>query len=53
MYADDTTLFYTQPDLKDVNENVNSELSNVSHWFIIANKLVPNLTKFSFLFPLS
>ena len=49
MYADDTTLFYTQPDLKNLQENVNSELQNVSKWFN-ANKLVLNLTKTSFIY---
>ena len=47
MYADDTTLFYTQPDLNDMNENINSELLHVSRWFK-ANNLVVNIDKSSF-----
>ena len=48
MYADDTTLFFTQPDLKDMQENINVELHNISKWFK-ANKLILNLTKTCFI----
>ena len=44
MYADDTTLIYTQPKLNNVENNVNNELRCISNWFK-ANKLLLNLKK--------
>ena len=44
MYADDTTLIYTQPKLNNVEDNVNNELRYISNWFK-ANKLLLNLKK--------
>ena len=44
MYADDTTLFITQTDLKDMQENIYDELHNVFEW-AKANCLVLNLTR--------
>ena len=47
LYADDTTLFYTQPDLNNLKENIESELSKVTTWFKI-NKLLVNFDKTHF-----
>ena len=47
MYADDTTLIYTQPELNSVEHNVNNELQYLSNWFK-ANKLLLNLQKTNF-----
>ena len=44
MYADDTTLFYSQPDPTNLEFNVNSELTKVSKWFK-ASKLIINKKK--------
>ena len=44
MYADDTTLIYTQPKLNNVENNGNNELRCISNWFK-ANKLLLNLKK--------
>ena len=47
MYADDTTLLYTQPEINNVEQNVNNELQYISNWFK-ANKLILNLQKTNF-----
>ena len=47
MYADDTTLIYTQPKLNNVEDNVNNELRCISNWFK-TNKLLLNLKKTNF-----
>ena len=47
MYADDTTLLYTQSDLSDIEKNVNGELELIANWFK-ANKLMLNLKKTNF-----
>ena len=47
MYADDTTLLYSQPELNGLEENLNSELQLISNWFK-ANKLVLNIQKTNF-----
>ena len=44
MYADDTTLFYTQPNLTNIESITNQELDKVCNWFKV-NKLVVNLSK--------
>ena len=48
MYADDTTLFYTQPNLNNFEDNTNHELEKVSNWFKV-NKLVVNLSKTNYI----
>ena len=47
MYADDTTLIFSQPDLNNVEHVVNKGLGKVSTWFK-ANKLKVNLPKINF-----
>ena len=47
MYADDTTLLYTQPEINNVEQNANNELQYISNWFK-ANKLILNLQIFFF-----
>ena len=48
MYADDTTLFYTQPNLADIEFKTNQELDKVCNWFKV-NKLIINLTKTNYI----
>ena len=48
MYADDTTLFYTQPNVLDLEHNVNFDLCKVSKWFK-ANRLLINKKKTNFM----
>ena len=33
MFADDTNLFYSGKDIHSLFNNVNNDLSNISHWF--------------------
>ena len=47
MYADDTTLIYTQPKLNNIEDNVNNALICISNWFK-ANTLLLNLKKTNF-----
>ena len=47
MYADDTTLIFSQPDLNNVEHVVNKGLGKVSTWFK-ATKLKVNLSKINF-----
>ena len=47
LYADDTTLFYSQPDINNLKENIESELSKVTTWFKI-NRLLVNFDKTHF-----
>ena len=47
LYADDTTLFYTQSDTEKIKENIEFELSKVTTWFKI-NKLLVNFDKTHF-----
>ena len=47
LYADDTTLFYSQPDISNLKENIESELSKVTTWFKI-NRLLVNFDKTHF-----
>ena len=44
IYADDTTLFYTQTDLTNLGLDIARELAKVSRWFK-ANKLIINKKK--------
>ena len=47
LYADDTTLCYTQPDTENIKENVEYELNKVNTWFK-SNKLIVNFDKTHF-----
>ena len=47
MFADDTNLFYSGKDIHSLFNNVNNELSNISHWFN-NNKLALNADKTKF-----
>ena len=47
MFADDTNLFYSGKDIHSLFNNVNNELSNISHWFN-NNKLTLNADKTKF-----
>ena len=47
LYADDTTLFYSQPDISNLKENSESELSKVTTWFK-TNRLLVNFDKTHF-----
>ena len=42
MFADDSTLFFTQKDIRYLFQIVNQELENINQWFI-SNKLSLNL----------
>ena len=44
MYADDTTLCYTQPNLYNFEAKTNHEIEKVSNWFKV-NTLVVSLSK--------
>ena len=44
MFADDTTLTHSGPNLKDLTNEVEKELSKVLDW-LLANKLIINLSK--------
>ena len=44
MYADDTTLIYTQQNIVDLESNINDELGKISLWFK-SNRLLINLSK--------
>ena len=44
MYADDTNLFFSHKNLKQLFLTVNKELKNIHEWFI-ANKLSLNTKK--------
>ena len=44
MYADDTTLIYTQQNIVDLESNINDELEKISLWFK-SNRLLINLRK--------
>ena len=44
LYADDTTLFYTQPGTANLKDNIEYELSKVNTWFK-SNKLIVNFDK--------
>ena len=48
LFADDTTLFYSGKNLKEVIEVVNTELIKIKHWFD-SNKLVLNVNKTNFI----
>ena len=48
LFADDTTILYTNPDLNSLINTLNSELDLVSSWFK-ANKLSLNHTKTNFI----
>ena len=45
--ADDTTILYTDKNLKDLDTIVNSELQNLYNW-LTANKLTLNINKSNF-----
>ena len=44
MFADDTNLFFTGPDIMKLYKTINIELLKISYWFTI-NKLSLNITK--------
>ena len=44
MFADDTSIFYTNDDLNNLNDTLNSELTSLNSWFK-ANKLSLNIFK--------
>ena len=44
LFADDTTVFYSHEDMSVLCRTVNSEIKEVSNWFV-ANKLPPNAKK--------
>ena len=44
LFADDSNLFYSNKNLKDLEQTINEELKNVSDW-LGANKLSLNITK--------
>ena len=48
LFADDTGLFTSSPDLNDLIQQTNSELSKVATWFT-ANKLTLNVSKTKYL----
>ena len=51
MFADDTNLFYTHPNMKKLFSTMNEELSSINQWFT-SNKLSLNAKKTKkFLFP--
>lgn len=49
MFADDTNLFYSHPDIKELFKFPNSELRKVYNWFN-ANKLSLNEGKTKYIF---
>ena len=49
MFADDTNLFYSHQDIKELFQAVNAELGKVCDWFN-ANKLSLNEGKTKFIF---
>ena len=44
LFADDTSIFYSHKDLRNVEMTLNNELAKVSEW-LIANKLTLNVSK--------
>ncbi len=48
LFADDTSIFFSHKNLKELESIVNNELSKVSDW-LIANKLTLNVDKSNFL----
>ena len=49
MFADDTSLFYVQENIKTLFDILNIELQKISQWFIF-NKLSLNVTKAKYSF---
>ena len=49
MYADDTHLTLASNNVRDINQNQNQDLVNVSEWRLIANKLTLNQSKTEFM----
>ena len=47
LFADDTSIFYSHKDLRNVEMTLNNELAKVSEW-LIANKLTLNVSKSNF-----
>ena len=47
LFADDTSIFYSHKNLKNVEMTLNNELIKVSEW-LIANKLTLNVSKSNF-----
>ena len=47
LFSDDTSIFYSHKDLRNVEMTLNNELIKVSEWFI-ANKLTLNVSKSNF-----
>ena len=48
MYADDTTLIYTQPNTHNLQNNINTELDKVTKWFK-SNRLLINPSKTNYI----
>ena len=48
LFADDTSLFFSHPNLNVIEDTVNAELGKISDW-LIANKLTLNTKKSNFL----
>ena len=48
LFADDTSIFFADKDINNLEKTINSELENVSDW-LIANKLTLNISKSNFL----
>ena len=48
LYADDTSIFYSHPDLQQLQNTLNNELNNVSNWFK-ANRLSLNVSKTNYI----
>ena len=53
MFADDTNLFFTHKEIRNLFQIINQELENINKWFI-SNKLSLNIkkTKYSFFYKL-
>ena len=49
MFADDTTLFYAERDIKKLFQTVNNELQKISRWFFSKNLSI-NVTKTKYYF---
>ena len=48
LFADDTNLFFSHPDINHLHSTINSELDKLSDWFI-ANRLSLNIKKTNYI----
>ena len=48
LFADDTTLLYSHPDISSKIDSINKELNEISNWFK-ANKLSVNISKTNYM----